>query len=147
MRTLYYDPEKGDDLQPAFRSGVAGFVLLGADGTLETERRVEIPPRSWMALVGHGVVDALNRLDGIEGPIGADVDAVIHAGALEEASRLLYEADRKTYGATYDFVAARDADTEYRVAIDNREYQRTLSRLQYLVTMASRLGHAVWIRL
>ena len=36
---------------------------------------------------------------------------------------------------------------EYRVRIDNREYQVTLARLRYLVSMASREGHAAWILL
>jgi len=31
--------------------------------------------------------------------------------------------------------------------IDNREYQRTLSRLQYLVVLAGREGRAVRLRL
>ncbi len=147
MRIVYYEPGDSADEQPGFPAGRAGFVVLGADGTLEVEPHVEIGPNSHAALLGHGVVEALNRLDGVEGPIARDVDAVIHAGALEDASRLLYEADRKTYGDTYEFVVGCEAGVEYRIAIDNREYQRTLSRLQYLVTMASRNGHAAWFRL
>jgi hypothetical protein len=147
MRIVYYDHEAGEGPQTGFRSGVAGFVVLTAGGTLETEPRVQIGPNSLAALHGHGVIEALNRLPDVEGPIGSGVDAVIHAGALDDASRVLYDADRKTYGASYEFVAERDESIEYRVAIDNREYQRTLSRLQYLVTMASRLGHAAWMRL
>jgi hypothetical protein len=108
---------------------------------------VRIGPNSHGALLGHGVIEALNQLPDVEGPIARDVDAVIHPAALAAASRMLYEADRRTYGATYEFVVDRDDGAEYRVAVDNREYQRTLSRLQYLVSMASRLGHAVWVRL
>jgi len=147
MLIVYYDHGAGDRPQPGFHTGVAGFVVLSAGGTLETEPRVRIEPNSHGALLGHGVIEALNRLPDVEGPIACDVDAVIHPGALAAASRVLYEADRKTYGATYEFVVDRNYGTEYRVAVDNREYQRTLSRLQYLVSMASRLGHAVWLRL
>ena len=147
MRIVHYDHEAGEAPQKGFRSGVAGFVVLSADQTLETEPRVRIGPNSHAALIGHGVIDALDRLPQVEGPLAPGVDAVIHAGALSDASRLLYEADRKTYSAHYEFVVGRVGEVEYRVAVDNREYQRTLSRLQYLVTMAGRLGHAVWLRL
>lgn len=147
MRIVHYDPDLPRDAQPGFPAGVAGFVVLAEDETLETRPEVDIDPNSHAALIGHGVIEALNALEGVEGPIERGRDAVIHAGALDEASRLLYEADRKTYGATYEFVVGRDADTEYRITIDNREYQRTLSRLQYLVTLASRNGHAAWMRL
>lgn len=150
LRVVYYDPAAPDELQSGFPSGEAGFVALGPDETLEVLPRVSIGPNSHCALRGHGVVAALNRLPRVEGPIAIDVDAVIHPASLSDASRLLYEADRKTYGASYEFVASRaeGADpVEHRVVIDNREYQRTLSRLQYLVTLAGRQGQAVWIRL
>ena len=67
-------------------------------------------------------------------------------------AEIFYEADRRTYGPRWvgvEFVAARCSEppTEYRIAIDNREYQRTLSRLQYLASTAARHGNGVRIRI
>jgi hypothetical protein len=42
-------------------------------------------------------------------------------------------------------VVERHPAVEYRIQIDNREYQRSLSRLQYLLSTASREGRIVWI--
>ena len=44
-------------------------------------------------------------------------------------------------------MAVVDAALEYRVAIDNREYQQTLSKQQFLATTAARHGHGLRIRL
>ena len=60
---------------------------------------------------------------------------------------VFYEADRKTYGATWEFDVAEDEGQVWRLRIDNREYQRTLARLQDLVRAASRAGHAVRLRI
>lgn len=149
-RVVYYDHAADRAQQPGFRAGTAGFVRLRPDGLAETEPRVEIGPNSLHALEGHGVVDALNALPLATGPIAAGRDAVLRPAGLSRASRILYDADRRTYGATWEFVVgARDGPSpvEYRLVVDNRDYQRTLSRLQYLVTLAGREGHGVWIRL
>jgi len=121
---------------------------LHDDGEPTTRTRVAIAANSLHALYGHGVVDALNRLALAAGPIAPGRDAVLRPGAVSEASRVLYEADRTTYGRTFEFaVEGGDRAVAYRIAIDNREYQRTLSRLQYLVVMAGREGRAVRLRL
>ena len=53
-----------------------------------------------------------------------------------------------TYGARSDIAVGRvNGSLEYRLAIDNREYQRSLSRLQFLVTSAGRHGCAVRVRI
>ena len=72
---------------------------------------------------------------------------------LDEVAHILYQADRKTYGNTWEFTIGRDQaasvteSIEYRIVIDNREYQRTLARLQFLVTTAGRLGRGAHFRL
>jgi hypothetical protein len=83
-------------------------------------------------------------------PIAAGRDAVLRPFSLDDAAQILYEADRNTYGAIHEFVAHESEIPEpvqYRIVIDNREYQRTLARLQYLITLASREGFGVRIRL
>ena len=93
-------------------------------------------------MIGHGVVDALNALP-IEGRVGDGEDALIPPAVLEDACSLFYEADRKTYGAIYEFVVATRLESElveYRVRVDNREYQAALSRLTFLTSTASREG-------
>ena len=149
-KLVYYDHAAPAQPQRGYRSGKAGFVVLDPDGVAETRPRVAITPNSLHALEGHGVLGALNALPLVTGPITAGRDAVLRATGLSRASRILYEADRTTYGATHEFVVGREDDpvpVEYRILIDNREYQRTLARLQYLVTIAGREGHGVWIRL
>ena len=150
MRVVYYDHATGDSEQPGFRSGEAGGVHFSADGGVETDVRVRIGPNSLHALEGHGVIADLNRLPLITGPILPGRDAVLRPFGLSDASRILHEADRKTYGAVHEFVVHESEVPErvqYRIVIDNREYQRTLSRLQYLVTLASREGFGVRLRL
>jgi hypothetical protein len=149
VRIVYYDHAL-DLPQPGFRSGRADRVVLDADGLAESEGVVRIPPNSLHALHGHGVAEALDRLPLAYGRIVPRGDAVLRPTALSDASRILYEADRMTYGATHEFVAHTtegERSVQYRIVIDNREYQRTLARLQYLVTLASREGHGVRLRL
>lgn len=159
VRVVYYDPLRHDasdgragGAEPVFRSGEAGSVALGADGDFTSDARVHIPPNSLHALHEHGVVAALGRLDFAIGPLVPGRDAVLRPTALSDASRILYEADRRTYGRVWEFTVARRASegaepTEYRIVIDNREYQRTLSRLQYLAVTSSREGRALRLRL
>lgn len=149
-RIVYYDHSLPAERQPAFPCGEAGFVILSADGDWSAETEVWIGPNSHCALLQHGVADALSELPRVEGRVGGGLDALVPPAAAEAAARVFYEADRRTYGARYDFVAVvRELPerVEYRIAIDNREYQQTLSRLQFLATTASRQGHGLRIRL
>jgi hypothetical protein len=152
VRIVWFDPATSADPPAPFRAGEVSSFEWGA-GDVVTRARVTVPPNSLHALYGHGVVDALNRQPLAHGPIAPHADAVLRANALSEASRILYEADRTTYGRTWEFavdggLAGTGAgNVEYRIAIDNREYQRTLSRLQYLVVLAGREGRAVRLRL
>jgi hypothetical protein len=101
------------------------------------------------ALLGHGVVEELNALP-IEGRIGSGLEALIPPSVLDEARSIVYEADRNTYGGSWEFVVERSDEpelVEYRVRIDNREYQAGLARLQYLFTLSGRNGLAVWVRI
>ena len=153
VRTILYDHSAADRPQPGFRAGEAGLVVPHPDGGLDLDARVQIGPNSLHALEQHGVVDELRRLDFAIGPLAPGRDAVLSPAALEEAAHILYEADRKTYGNTWEFVIGRTArrseagPIEYRIVIDNREYQRTLARLQFLVTTAGRQGLGVRLRL
>ncbi|MCH2186491.1 hypothetical protein MK280_11540, partial [Myxococcota bacterium] len=136
-------------IQPPFRGGEAGFVWSSDEEGFETDTQLEIPPNSLHALHGHGVVLQLAELDAAMGQIGNGQDAVLGPASVEKALRIFYEADRKTYGAQHDLLvrASRDGtEPEYRIMIDNREYQRTLSRLQYLCSTAARMGQGVRIR-
>lgn len=150
-RVVWFDPATSADPPSPFRAGEVSSFEWG-EGDVVTRARVAVAPNSLHALYGHGVVDALNRLPLALGPIAPRSDAVLRAIALSEASRILYEADRTTYGRSWEFTVAGNAESaeggvEYRIAIDNREYQRTLSRLQYLVVLAGREGRAVRLRL
>lgn len=150
VRVVYYEHGTAGLPQPGFRSGAADRVVVGADGLAEPERAVLIPPNSLHALLGHGVVRELGRLPLVYGTLEARGEAVLRPTALSDASRILYEADRMTYGATHEFLAHETrgpSPVQYRIVIDNREYQRTLARLQYLVTLAGREGYAVRLRL
>lgn len=149
LRRIYLGPEEFDDPPSPFRSGEAGLVWLGADGTLKTDTRVRLSANATHALVGHGVMDALNDLP-LEGRLGEGRDVIVPQQALEAASALLYEADRRTYGGTWEFVVARSRGAEaleHRVRVDNRDYQRNLLRLTDLLALASRRGHAARLRL
>ncbi len=147
---VYYDHAAADSPQPGFRWGRADRVVVGDDGVAEPQSAVQITPNSLCALLGHGVTDRLDRLPLVYGRIRAGGEAVLRPSALSDASRILYEADRMTYGATHDFLAHQSGGADpiaYRIVIDNREYQRTLARLQYLVTLFGREGHGVHLKL
>ncbi len=149
-RIVYYDHAAADLPQPGFRQGQADRVVVGEDGVAEPQSAIQITPNSLCALLGHGVTDRLDRLPLVYGRIRAGGEAVLRPSALSDASRILYEADRMTYGATHDFLAHQSGGADpiaYRIVIDNREYQRTLARLQYLVTLSSREGHGVRLKL
>jgi hypothetical protein len=143
---IYYDHAAADE-QPGYRMGDAGFVIPDEQWGFKGTRVVEIPPNALHALAAHGVVEQLNALEFQSDPIAPGVDAVLRPFALDEAAHILYEADRKTYGRIWEFVVGRFGGCEYRIVIDNRGYQRTLSQLQFLVTSASRQGYGVRIRL
>jgi hypothetical protein len=135
-------------LGAALRRGEVGCLFPGPDGNFVSETRLRLSPNSTHALMGHGVIDALNELP-LEGRLGSGLQVVIRPPQLEAVRRLFYLADAKTYGGTYEFVLGIDSDheeeVEYRIRIDNREYQHTLSGLQYLLRIASREGMAVWM--
>jgi len=147
---VYLQPEEFDAPPAPFRTGEAGHVWIGADGAPETDTQVRLSANTTHALLGHGVVNALNRLPLEMGPLGSGGDVMIPQAQLDEASAILVEADRMTYGGTYEFCAgALPADPAVGcfVRVNNREYQRSLARLQFLVGTASRQGHAVRLRI
>ncbi len=143
---IYFDHALADE-QSGFRGGDAGFVIPDEQWGFRATTVVDIPPNALHALEAHGVVEQLNALEFQTDSITPGVDAVLRPFALDEAAHILYEADRKTYGQTWEFVVGRHAGCEYRIVIDNRGYQRTLSQLQFLVTSAGRQGFGVRIRL
>jgi hypothetical protein len=147
VRVVYLAPEHFEAPPPPFRSGAGGRVWLSARGELETDERVRITANTVHALEGHGVLEALNRLPLEMGRLGEGKEVLLPQAALDEAAEILTEADRKTYGALYEFAVAREAGVEYRVRVDNREYQRALARLRDLIVAASRQGYAVWLRI
>lgn len=147
MRVIYLMPEQFDAPPAPFRTGAGGRVWLSELGELETDERVLLSANTVHALEGHGVLAELNRLPLEMGKLGDGRDVLVPQASLDEAADILTEADRKTYGATWEFVIARDAAAEYRVRIENREYQRTLARLRDLIVAAGRQGYAVWLRI
>ncbi|MFP6641527.1 MAG: hypothetical protein VCC04_14880 [Myxococcota bacterium] len=145
---IYFDHAiQTDRPSPPFTSGEAGFVWVNEAGELTSDIQVDIPPNTVHALQGHGVVDELDGLELFSGGWGGGRDVVVAPGDVEEVTRLLYEADRMTYGAVHDLLVETVEDVEYRIVIDNREYQRTLSRLQFLSGTAARLGRGLRFRL
>jgi hypothetical protein len=139
--------EELDAPSPPFRSGAGGHVWLGDDGAFERDTRVRISPNTAHAMLGHGVVEELNRLP-LMGELGNGLDTVIPQAELRAAAEILYEADRNTYGGTWEFEVGFDASgTLYRLRVDNREYQSGLLRLTDLLNAASRIGYAVWLRI
>jgi len=145
--TVYLKPAEFADPPPPFRVGVAGHVWLAEDGDFERDTRVRVSANTAHALIGHGVIDDLNRLP-LMGVLGSGRDTVIPQEALGAAADLLYRADRNTYGAEWEFEVGMDAaGRRCRVRIDNREYQRGLLRLTDLLNAASRVGFAAWMRL
>ena len=147
VRLIYLEPEHFDAPPPPFRTGAAGRVWMSEQGELLTDERVRISANTLHALEGHGVLGELNKLPLEMGKLGDGREVMLPQAALDEAADILTEADRKTYGATWEFVIARDAAAEFRVRIDNREYQRALARLRDLIVAAGRQGHAVWLRI
>jgi hypothetical protein len=150
QRTVYYDPDLDVDEQRVFPRGEAGPVIVQLGGEWAAPTAVWISPNSHCALVHHRVADELNALPTSEGRAGSGRDLLVPPSATESVAHIFYEADRKTYGASYDFLAfAQDVPEpiHYRVAIDNREYQQTLSQLQFMSTTAARHGHGLRIRL
>jgi hypothetical protein len=147
---IYLQPEEFDAPPAPFRTGEAGHVWISAAGEPETDTRVRLSANTTHALLGHGVVEALNQLPLEMGPLGSGGDVMIPQGLLEDASEILVEADRKTYGAVFEFCAGphpSEPGLECWVRVQNREYQRSLARLQFLVGTASRYGHAVRLRI
>jgi len=152
MRVEYLTTKRPPVTGAALRRGEVGCLYLGSDGNLVSETRLRLSANSTHALMGHGVIDALNELP-LEGRLGGGLQVLIPPSQLEPARRLFYLADVKTYGETYEFVlgigsdrdSAHQDEVEYRIRIDNREYQNTLSGLQYLLRIASREGMAVWM--
>ncbi|MCG8588355.1 MAG: hypothetical protein MJE66_03615 [Proteobacteria bacterium] len=145
-RSVYYDPERVPVDGSPFRTGGAAAVALGADGELCTEAAVRISPNSLHALWGHGEIDAIAR-DGLAEPSPAPgVTSLVSPASVEAVLPILYAADRNTYGCRHEFVVAESSGAsgvEYRVVVDNREYQRTLAQLQFLFGQAARHGHGV----
>jgi hypothetical protein len=146
VRIVYLAPEEFESPPPPYRTGAGGRVWMSERGELETDERVRLSANTVHALEGHGVVDALNRLPLEMGRLGEGREVLVPQRALDEAADILTEADRKTYGAHYEFVVARAAGAEWRIRIENREYQRALARLRDLVVQAGRHGYAVWLR-
>lgn len=145
--TIYLKPEQFAAPPAPFRTGEGGHLWLNAEGEFETDRRVEISANSTHALLGHGVLEALNRLP-LMGELGSEREVVLPQETLSDATKILYEADRKTYGATWEFDVGVDEDGRLcRVQVDNREYQRGLLLLTDLLHAASRVGHAAWLRI
>lgn len=153
-RAVWFDRSRPEAPQAGFRSGEASLVVVGADGLPVVHPRTErLSPNTTHALLGHGVAEALDRLGAGGGPVGSGRDALLLPGMAEPAARIFYEADRRTYGSEWRdvvFLAARSHGplvVEYRIAVDNREYQRGLSRLQHLASLAAFHGHGLRLRI
>ena len=154
MKTIYFDHHAFDALRAdrpprPFLSGEAGAVWVDEEGVFETETTVIISPNSLHSMDHHGVIDQLAELELQMGALGDGMDAVLAPASAEGAARIFYEADRMTYGARHDLLIEEigGADpTQYRIVVDNREYQRTLSRLQVLANTAARHGHGIRLR-
>ena len=147
LRVIYFDHQiPVSPPAPPFATGDAGLVWIDQDGDLTSDTQVQIPPNTVHALVGHGVLNDLNQLELALGPVGRGHEAVVAPAGVEQAARIFYEADRMTYGAIHDLLVDRLQDVEYRIVVDNREYQRTLSRLQFLSGTAAQLGRGLRLR-
>ena len=120
-------------------------MWLDGEGRPATDTRVRVSANSTHALEGHGVLAELAKLP-LEGTLGDGRDVVVPQGALAAAAQVFYDADRNTYGGTWEFVVETAGSIEFRVKVDNREYQRSLLRLTDLLNLASRQGHAVRLR-
>jgi hypothetical protein len=148
VKIVYFDHDHVGAYPTPFRRGEAGWVWMNAQGMAETDSRVSISANSLHALHGHGVVAQLNGLDLLIGCVGEGEPAVLSPSAASAATRIFYEADRMTYGGQHDLLVEGDSlSVEYRIVVDNREYQRTLSQLQFLASGAARMGHGVLLAL
>jgi len=137
-------------VEAPFRNGEAGLVWISEDEIFETDTQVCLSPNTYHSLFEHGVIEQLALLPLEMGRLGRDSEAVLAPSALTAALPILYEADRQTYGVRHDLLIARAQGmppTDYRIVIDNREYQRSLSQLQFLASRASRMGHGLRIKL
>ncbi len=147
MRVQYLTEADAAATKVVWRRGEAGFVFPDPEdaGQLATETRVVLSANTTHALYGHGVIDELNRLP-LQGTLGCGLQVLIPPPQLEPVRDILYRADSKTYGAVHEFpLEAIDADAvDYRIRIDNREYQHTLSGLQFLLRTAANEGMAAW---
>ena len=148
MRIQYLSEEDGPVYAVSLRRGRAGFVCLGDDGNLVTERRMVLSANTTHALLGHGVIAALNELP-LHGQLGSGLQVLIPPPQLEPVRDLFYRADEKTYGRQYEFVLATVAEpaVEYRIRIDNREFQHALSGLQFLLRSAAHEGMGAWLQI
>ena len=82
----------------------------------------------------------------LQGRLDTGLQVVIPPAQLESARQVFYQADEQTYGRSYEFAVGEAVDgVSYRIRIDNREYQHTLSGLQFLLRTASHDGVAAWI--
>ena len=147
MAVIYYDPSKPADAQAPFRTGIAGRVELHADGMIRLEPVVELSPNSLHALWGHREVEALRRCAPDEMHLEPRVETLVPPTAIDACVHVLYQADRNTYGNAFEFVVAESNGDEFRLRVDNREYQRSLSRLQFLFTSSARSGLGIYLRL
>lgn len=125
--------------------GSVGVVVPTTDGSLATEARLRLSANSTHALIGHGVLDRLNELP-LQGRLGTGLKVLILPSQLESVRQVFYRADERTYAGDFEFAVGDPVDgVEYRIRIDNREYQHTLSGLQFLFRTASYEGLAVWM--
>ena len=145
---IYY--EHDGSCAPPFRGGEAGLVWIDASGELASDTRVAISPNTLHALHGLGVVTRLASLPFEFGSLEADRESLLSPTGAEPAMRIFYEADRKTYGQQHDLLVCeehRPRPTQYRLRVDNREYQRSLSQLQFLCREALHQGCGVRLHL
>lgn len=148
MHVEYLGEDDLEVLAAPLRRGRAGFVVAGADGNFVTQTRMQLSANTTHALIGHGVVAALNELP-LQGRLGRGLQVLIPPSQLEPAARLFYHADTRTYGAQYEFAigVSSDGAVEYRIRIDNREYQHALSGLQFLLRSAAHEGTGAWLQI
>lgn len=145
MRIEYLTEEHSPVPGVSLSFGAAGFIVPATDGSLVVDTRLRLSANSTHALLGHGVLDLLNELP-LQGRLGTGLQVVIPPAQLEPARQVFYGADEQTYGRSYEFAVGEAVDgVEYRIRIDNREYQHTLSGLQFLLRTASHDGLAAWI--
>lgn len=145
---VYLKPTEFESPPYPFRNAEAGLVWIDAGGLPATDTRVRLSANATHALEGHGVLAALAKLP-LQGTLGDGRDVLVPQGSLAAAAQVFYDADRNTYGRIWEFLVyteAADPPIEYRVRVDNRDYQRSLLRLTDLLSMASRVGHAVRLR-